>query len=368
MFLFGIIKLEETPPRQMITDFPVSIFQGAALGLILSLIASILSIFFAHKTGLIDIPGREPHKQHFLPTPVSGGVALFIVLIIGWLINFREFGDLWKIAVPTILIFSIGLLDDYRGVNFWAKLVVEIIASGMIVAFGVQVHFIQIIFNGIPSPLANGLDILITLLWLVGMTNAYNFIDSMDGLVTGISIIASSFLALTSVFSGQMNLAHFMAFLAAACYGLNFFNSPPARFFLGDSGALSLGFLLASASMLYNPHSFPQPSSWFVPVMILGLPLFDICLVTISRLRRHRPIYKADRTHTYHRLLMLGLSTQQAVNVLHMVSIFLGCLAYVALNQEPLIANIIFTSVILAGIVLIIILDNPRYLPEKENE
>ena len=327
----------------MKTDFPVSIFQGAALGLVLALIASVLSI-------------------------VAGGIALFIVFIVGWLVNINEFGDLWKVAIPTLIIFGIGLWDDYRRVRFWVKLVVEMMAVGILIAFGIQVHVVQILFNGFPLLLANGLDILITMVWLVGMTNAYNFVDSMDGLATGIAIIASIFLAFTSLFSGQIALAHFMAFLAAACYGLYFFNSHPARLFLGDSGALSLGFLLATTSMLYNPKIFPQPSSWFVPVMILGLPIFDICLVIVSRLRRDWPIYQADRAHTYHRLVMLGLSANQAVSVLHMVSLLLGCLAFVALNQAPLIANLIFGSVILTGIISIIILDNPRYRLEKESE
>ncbi len=350
----------------MKTDFPVSIFQSAALGLVLSLIAGLLSIAFARRTGLIDIPGQEPHKLHSQPTPVAGGVALFIVFVIGWLFNAREFGDLWKVALPTLIIFGAGLWDDYRRVRFWVKLVVELIAVGILIAFGIQVHVIQILFTELPVPLTGGIDIVITVLWVVGMTNAYNFVDSMDGLATGIAIIASIFLAFTSLFSGQIALAHFMAFLAAACYGLYFFNSHPARLFLGDSGALSLGFLLATTSMLYNPQIFPQPSSWFVPVMILGLPIFDICLVIVSRLRRDWPIYQADRAHTYHRLVMLGLSASQAVSVLHMVTLLLGCLAFVALNQTPLVANMIFGSVILAGIIAIIIMDNPRHWPQKE--
>ena len=350
----------------MKTDFPVSIFQSAALGLVLSLMAGLLAIAFARMTGLIDVPGREPHKLHSQPTPVAGGVALFIIFIVGWLFNAREFGDLWKVALPTLIIFGIGLWDDYRRARFWVKLALEILAVGILIAFGIQVHVIQIIFTELPVLLTSGLDIVITVLWVVGMTNAYNFVDSMDGLATGIAIIASIFLAFTSLFSGQIALAHFMAFLAAACYGLYFFNSHPARLFLGDSGALSLGFLLATTSMLYNPQIFPQPSSWFVPVMILGLPIFDICLVIVSRLRRDWPIYQADRAHTYHRLVMLGLSASQAVSVLHMVTLLLGCLAFVALNQTPLVANLIFGSVILAGIIAIIIMDNPRLWPQKE--
>lgn len=352
----------------MKTDFPVSIFQGAALGLVLGLIASLFSIAFARKTGLMDVPGLEPHKQHSQSTPVAGGVALFIVFVVGWLFNVREFGDLWKVAIPTMIVFGVGLWDDYHRIRFWVKLVVEIFAVWILIAFGIQVRVIQVLFTELPFILTNGIDILITTFWLVGMTNAYNFVDSMDGLAAGTAIIVSIFLAFTSLFAGQIALAHLMAFLAAACYGVYFFNSHPARLFLGDSGALSLGFLLATASMLYNPLIFPQPSSWFLPIMILGLPIFDICLVIVSRLRRDWPIYQADRAHTYHRLVGLGFSETQAVSALHMISMLLGCLAFVALNQTPLIANMIFGSVILVGIILIIILDDPRHWPQKEVE
>jgi UDP-GlcNAc:undecaprenyl-phosphate GlcNAc-1-phosphate transferase len=115
--------------------------------------------------------------------------------------------------------------------------------------------------------------------------------------------------------------------------------------------------------MLYNPLIYPQPSSWFVPVMILGLPIFDILLVVISRLRRAQPIYLADRGHTYHRLTALGVPPNQAVLILHMISLFLGCLAFIALNLPPLAANIIFGGTILAGIYFLFFLDNRKRWP-----
>ena len=212
-------------------------------------------------------------------------------------------------------------------------------------------------------PIADMLDLAITILWLVGMTNAYNFVDSTDGLVLGIAIITSIFLAFTSLFSDQTNLAHFMAFLAGACYGLYYFNSYPARLFLGDSGALTLGFLLAATSMLYNPRVFPQPSSWFVPVMILGVPIFDILLVTFSRLRRGRSVYQADRGHTYHRLVAMGLPPNQAVMTIHLISLLLGCLAFIAMNLPPFVSNMLFIGTILTGIGLIIYLDDRKRWP-----
>ncbi|HEY2979897.1 MAG TPA: MraY family glycosyltransferase [Anaerolineales bacterium] len=347
----------------MTTDFPVSIFQVVALGLVLSMLAGLLAIALARRTGLIDKPGGEPHKLHTKPTAIAGGLALFVVLVLGWFLNRREFGDLWKVLLPAAVIFAVGLWDDYRRVRFWVKLALEILAVGLLIAFGIQVHVIQISFPEVPASVAGVLDILITIVWLVGMTNAYNFVDSMDGLATGIAVITSIFLAFTSLFSGQVGLAHFMAFLAGACYGLYFFNSFPARLFLGDSGALSLGFLLATTSMLYNPRVFPQPSSWFVPVMILGVPIFDILLVVISRLRRSQPVYKADRGHTYHRLVAMGLPPNQAVLLLHIATLLLGCLAFIALNLQPVAANIIFAGVVLAGLLALALMDDRKRWP-----
>jgi UDP-GlcNAc:undecaprenyl-phosphate GlcNAc-1-phosphate transferase len=344
-------------------DFPVSIFQGVAIGLVFAVVASIIAIAYARQWGLIDAPGGEPHKIHTRPVPVAGGIALLIVLSFGWIVKQNDFGDLWKVLLPALIVFAVGIRDDFRRVRFWVKLAVELFAAGLLIIFGIQVHVIAVIFDGIPVPIADALDLAITVLWLVGMTNAYNFVDSTDGLVLGITIITSIFLAFTSLFSGQTNLAHFMAFLAGTCYGLYYFNSYPARLFLGDSGALTLGFLLAATSMLYNPRIFPQPSSWFVPVMILGVPIFDILLVTFSRLRRGRSIYQADRGHTYHRLVAMGLPPNQAVMTIHVISLLLGCLAFIAMNLSPFVSNTLFISTILMGISLIIYLDDPKRWP-----
>ncbi len=344
-------------------DFPVSIFQGVALGLVLAVLASMIAIVYARRRGLIDTPGEEPHKIHTQPTPIAGGIALLIVLFFGWIVKQNDFGDLWKVLLPALIVFAVGIRDDFRRVRFWVKLVIEIFAAVLLITFGIQVHVIEVIFEGIPVPVADALDLAITVLWLVGMTNAYNFVDSTDGLVLGIAVITSIFLAFTSLFSGQTNLAQFMAFLAGACYGLYYFNSYPARLFLGDSGALTLGFLLAATSMLYNPRIFPQPSSWFVPVMILGLPIFDILLVTFSRLRRGRPIYQADRSHTFHRLVAIGIPPNQAVMTLHLISLLLGCLAFIAMNLPPLISNMLFISAVLTGIGVILYLDDRKRWP-----
>src|SRR5215211_3198430 len=112
-------------------DFPVSIFQGIAIGLVFAIIASIIAIAYARRMGLIDAPGREPHKIHTRPVPVAGGIALLLVLMFGWIVNQNDFGDLWKVLLPASIVFMVGIRDDFQRVRFWVKLVLEIFAAGL---------------------------------------------------------------------------------------------------------------------------------------------------------------------------------------------------------------------------------------------
>ncbi len=349
----------------MTTNFPISIFQGVLLGIFVSLAASLFAIRIARRLNLVDIPGSEPHKQHKHPIPMAGGISLLLTLLIGLLLNLRNLESFWKYLIPSVVIFGIGLVDDFRPIRFWPKLGGQLCAALVLIMFGGQVHVIQRSLANWPLLLTKGLDIAITILWLVGIANAYNFVDSMDGLATGLSVIVAVFFSFTSLLSGQILLAHFMSYLVGACLGLYLLNSAPARLFLGNSGTLFLGFLLAETSLLYNPRIFPQLSSWFVPIMVLGLPLFDMALVVGSRLRRGIPIYRADLGHTYHRLVALGLEPGRAVLAMQMASIALGCLAFIAINQTPYVANAIFVGVCLIGFSLLVYLDHPRQRPSS---
>ena len=348
----------------MKTDFPVSIFQGILLGLLVSFLACLLAIWLARRWNLVDIPGREPHKRHDHPIPIAGGTALLLALLVGWILNPGGSGDLGKLVIPSLIVFGVGLIDDFHPLRFWIKLVIQIAAAVLLIVLGVQVLAVENGFKELPPLLAHSLDIAITILWLVGIANAYNFIDSMDGLATGLSVVVAVFFAFTSLFAEQSTLAHFMAYLVGVCFALFLFNTSPAKLFLGDSGALFLGFLLGETSIFYNPRIFPQLSSWFVPIMVLGLPLFDIALVVISRLRRGLPVYRADLGHTYHRLVSLGLEPGRAVLTIHLASIVLGCLAFIAISQTPLVANAIFIGVCVVGLVAIFYLDDPKRWPK----
>jgi UDP-GlcNAc:undecaprenyl-phosphate GlcNAc-1-phosphate transferase len=201
------------------------------------------------------------------------------------------------------------------------------------------------------------LNMALTLLWMIGITNAFNFVDSMDGLAIGLAAVTSAFFMLVTVDANQPVLSLLSAIILGSSIGLLYFNTLPAHTFIGDSGAQFLGFILAALGIAYTPPGLPQPSSWFVPILLLSVPIFDTSLVVISRLRRRKVFYQAGLDHTYHRLVNLGLPSPRAVLTMHLAAIVSGCLAFMALPLPPLWANAIFVSTAIVGLLLLIGLD-----------
>ena len=339
--------------------FPVFVFFNILLGLGLSLVLGWAAIAFARRVGLMDIPGSLPHKTHGAPTALAGGITLVLALTIGGLIfNFSMMRSLWNIFVPTAIVFLVGLWDDFRRLPAWIKLVGQVAASIVLISLGTTIHFVPHHFLGLLPERTNLLaDWLITLFWMVGITNAFNFVDSMDGLVVGLSGIAISFLVLVTIGSPQVELLRLLTLMLGICAGLFFLNITPAHLFLGDSGAQTMGFLLAAIGILYTPPNYPQASSWFLPIIVLCVPIFDTCLVVFSRLRRRMPIYQAERNHTYHRLVDRGMDTTRAVITMQLAAIVLGCLAFIALNLQPLYSNLLFGLICLAGLAALVFLE-----------
>jgi UDP-GlcNAc:undecaprenyl-phosphate/decaprenyl-phosphate GlcNAc-1-phosphate transferase len=338
--------------------FPIYVFVNILGGLILALGFGPLTISMARRLNLMDMPGALPHKDHALPTPYAGGLTLIIALVIGVLVFNRQIlPSLWPVLLPAVLIFAVGLWDDFSRLPAWAKLLGQLLASILLIAFGVYVRVLKPEATGLPANLVLLLNWGITLLWMVGITNAFNLVDSMDGLVVGLAGIAISFLVLVTLGSQQVGLQHLLALLLGISGGLYFYNVTPARFFLGDSGAQTIGFLLAAVGILYNPSNFPQGSSWFLPILILGVPVFDTTLVVVSRLRRSRPVFRGGRDHTFHRLKSIGLDSTRAVALMHIAAVALGCTGFIALNLPPLYASAIFLIVCLVGAGLIVWLE-----------
>ena len=328
----------------MILQFFVPLL-GATL---ITLLITPISIKIAARFHLVDQPHSAPHKIHQTPVPKSGGIAIAIVV---FLLSFTggEVGmtEIRAILFASVFILLFGFLDDVKGLSAPWKLTGQFIATIILIWQGIQIKM----FGEHPS-----LNISFTLLWIIGITNAFNFVDSMDGLAVGLAAIASTFFLFVTIDAAQLHLTYMSAILLGCCIGIFYFNTTPARTFLGDTGAQFLGFMLATLAMAYTPPGLPQPSSWFVPILLLGIPIFDTTFVVISRLRRGAPFYKAGQDHVYHRLTQLGMSPSQAVVTMHVGALLLGCLAFVALPLPPLQANLLFALAVVCGLVALIIL------------
>lgn len=346
----------------MSTDQPVIYLTVRALlfALVIVIIAGWLSIRLAWRAGLVDHPGSAPHKNHKHPTPLAGGMALFISL----LICETALGSLSNTVVRAsflagFLVFLFGLLDDYWSLPPLVKLFGQSMAAVLLIRDGVYVQIFEspgFFFHG-QGPLFIFLDWALTVFWVVGITNAFNFVDSMDGLAVGLGAMSAAFFVLLTLESDQATLVQHAVLILGMCVGLYLYNSPPAMLFLGDSGAQFLGFILAVLAIAYRSRSAFQASSWFVPVLLFSIPIFDTVLIVISRLRRGQPIYTASQDHTYHRLCRLLGSPNRAVLVMQIGALLLSCLAILGLNQPPEIANLIYLMILALGAAALVFLE-----------
>lgn len=269
--------------------------------------------------GFVDAPSKR--KLHATPMPLMGGVAIFggamlvLLFYFGRTGNTRILGQLLGAA----LISAIGLLDDKRPLRASVKLAAQAVAFVLIIGLGTTVSV-----PGMPMVVNWGL----TFVWLAVITNAVNFLDNMDGLCAGVAAVACAFIVLMANVSGQFFIGPLAAALLGACLGFLRYNFKPARIFMGDAGSLLLGYMLAVMALQLR---FPTNSTfvtWMVPLFILGVPLFDLTLVTIARLRRGvNPLTAAGKDHTSHRLVRLGLSQREAVLTIYLLGGVYGMIA-----------------------------------------
>lgn len=328
--------------------------------IVISTILSWVSLFIAPKINLMDDPRSADHKKHKNKIPITGGIVLFItVFIISIFTDLWNNPNIWAILVSSLIIFFLGLLDDYFHLKPLQKLFGQFFGASVLIFYGVQINIFNSpeFLNSSDTMINNWLNTGFTLFWVLALANAFNFIDSIDGIVVGLSGVSTLFFFIISLTTGQEELFLFCSVLLGICIGLYFFNSHPAKLFLGDSGAQTLGFILASIAIIYNPLRGGQSSTWFVPILIFYMPLFDLILVVLSRFKRNKKIYKASRDHTYHRLSANGVSIHHSVLIIHGVSLAMSMIGYLCLNLSTLNANLIFFSSILIGIVAFIKLD-----------
>ena len=313
-----------------------------------------IAIKLAVRFELIDHPNSSPHNVHQHPMPKAGGLAMALGIILLNLLsgNFQS-GPIRAILLSAMIIFIFGLWDDTRRLSPRWKLAGQIIATLLLISQGVYIRMLGNLI--IPN-------LILTLIWTIGITNAFNFVDSMDGLAIGLAAIASAFFMLVTVDAGQPALSLLSAIILGSSIGMMYFNTLPAHTFLGDSGVQFLGFILAALGIAYTPPGLPQPSSWFVPILLLSVPIFDTTLVVISRLRQKKAVYQAGLDHTYHRLVNIGYPASRAVLTMHLFAIISGCLAFVALPLPPLWANMTFAASLLTGLIILFWLERQESL------
>lgn len=339
----------------------VRLFLSLLVSLVTTFVFAVIGLKLASRYKLIDIPYSKPHKKHARPTPIAGGLTLYAaILLSGVLTGAFQNWDLRATVLASIPVFFFGLWDDISDLGVFTKLIGQLASAYILIRLGVSIKVFESpeMFLPLAGNVRILLDWFISIVWIVGITNAFNFVDSKDGLAVGLGGISAAFFMLMTLDSGQYLLTQHSAIILGVCIGLFFFNSPPALLFIGDSGSQTLGFFLAALAISYSPFGTSQLSSWFVPVLILGVPIFDMILVIVSRFRRNRPVYKAALDHMYHRLSLVGLGSRRAVLAMHLIALSLGCLAFIVLHTQPAIANSVFFILLIGGFFMLAYLDS----------
>jgi UDP-GlcNAc:undecaprenyl-phosphate GlcNAc-1-phosphate transferase len=287
---------------------------------VLSWVLTPLMLRFAVQRAILDVP--DDRKAQTSPVPYLGGVAIVLAfsatVVVAGLLAARTDGVIslaWVLGAAVVLSL-VGLLDDLRGLNPFLRLAVEIAA-------GVVVYATD---PGISIPGPRWLDILITVLWVVGVTNAFNLLDNMDGLSAGVATIAGLSFCVIAGMNGQFLVAALSAAVAGCATGFLRHNFHPARIYMGDAGSLFLGFLLAALAVRLKLVDAPRTVALFVPVLVLGVALFDTTLVTVNRIHHRRNPMSGGRDHMSHRLVWVGIPVPVSVGLIYGLAASLGFL------------------------------------------
>lgn len=282
---------------------------------------------FAEKVGAIDVP-KDGRRVHDHPIPRMGGLAIFLGFVLAVLAFVDMSTPIMGMLIGAVIIAAMGAVDDIVSLNAWVKLGIQILAALVAIRSG-------IVFDVISNPLVFSdkafipigyLTVPLTVLWIVGCTNAVNLIDGLDGLAVGVSAISSLTMLVVALFVSEPNVALILAALTGACLGFIPYNLNPAKIFMGDVGSQLLGFILATVSIM-GMFKFHAIITFLVPVLAMSVPLADTVFAFFRRIVHGQSPFHADKGHFHHRLLAMGLSQKQAVAVLYAISAILGLLA-----------------------------------------
>lgn len=293
---------------------------------ILTFIQMPFVIRLAKKKGFLDVP-KDSRRVHKKPIPVGGGIAMVISVTILMLVFLPINKSLIMAIISSLVIALSGLYDDKYDLSPKLKFGFQILAAIILIIGGMKIEFFTNPFDYEDALLIlNMLSIPVTIFWVCGITNTINLIDGLDGLASGVSMICAISMFFITYQMGRYDVSLVCALVAGACLGFLPFNFNPAKIFMGDTGALYLGFMLSYISI----SGFLKQAAIlmiFVPVVILGVPVFDTAFAMVRRKLSGKSIVEADKGHLHHRLLRMGLNQRQTVVILYSISAIFGVLA-----------------------------------------
>ena len=339
-------------------------FLAFAIGLVTSLAITIPVRKFAVRVGMVDRPG--PRKIHLEPIPLLGGIAIYAGVILALLVCYsgKTFSQILGILAAATLLLLVGTLDDRGLLHHQLKLFLAMPAAGLIVlSAGVRA---QIFSTLLPGGFGSVADAVATVCWITGITAAFSILDYMDGVCAGVAAVAALFMAILASLNGQVLISTLAAAVAGAALGFLGWNFSPARIFMGDGGAMLLGFLVATSALglrltAISPHAF-----WLAPIFILAVPIFDTALVCVSRLRRGLvPFASPGKDHAGHRLANSGLGKRTSVLTMYAMGLGGGILAILATRLKS------FSILMLAGALLLCLIGAialMEYLPYERQD
>ena len=344
-------------------------FAGA---LTLSLILVPVVRTFAIRRTIVDTPGA--HKSHQSPVPYLGGLAMVVAfsaaVIVGALLRqdtsfgdgtvlitngglfgagFGPFGELLAVLGLALCLSAMGLVDDLRGLNPSLRLGIEFVIASALVVLGIQFQ----------SPLNDSVDAIITLVWVIGITNAMNLLDNIDGLAAGVTAVAASAIFVIAILYEQPLTALLAVGLAGCTLGFLRSNFNPATIYMGDAGSLYLGFLLAYLGLKLRVDQ-TEWTQLFVPVVIMGVAILDTTLVVVSRLHRGVNPFEGGQDHISHRFLRLSVSVRRGVTVILMGAVVLGILGIALAEMDARHGWLVLTAIAVHGVAVVILLTTKR--------
>ena len=324
------------------------------------------SAWLAVRIGAMDVPSAR--KVHSVPVPRIGGAAVYLAFMAAVIRNQQFSMEIWGIMFGGSIIFALGFLDDWKGLSARTRIVWQVAAALVVTFFGLRLS--------LPSwvPFGYAISTVLSVVWLVGIVNAFNFMDGIDGLASSMGAVCALLFLGIGWNSSQYPLSFISAALAGSCAGFLRMNWRPASVFLGDSGSTFIGFILGCLA-LYGSWATDNPAvSFSTPLLVLGIPIFDIIYTTVSRVRNgsisnvKEWLEYAGKDHFHHRLMTLGLNVEQTVAFIVMLNVALGLGAWTIRHTVSTLGTLLLLSqsVLIFLIIVVLMLLGRETTPQKD--